>query len=327
MSITLDLARRPHKPEPIPDFGSWAKRASDDEIADYVKPALQWLARASPVMIGRVTLPDPLVPRPADPVIMGMVHVLQNFNPIDADDGAETLMQLLGCAMALAPYGSMKDMDISMLRVVAIRLALATRHQKARDYAETALLLAGEVPRRARVAWLCQGDVYARNNNLHEALIAAACGLMVDGSATPDQIWYESMLLFRIARDLRMVERAHAFLEAGRQALSQFGALDKYKCQLDTSALQVRVLQLSEQGGVNVSALPQLMADLTENARAVLLGGHEIAPVAVLLGQVVREASLAGVHAPRNTLQTLAELAKYCDVGDSAEGATAKGSC
>jgi len=108
--------------------------------------------------------------------------------------------------------------------------------------ARAALLLAGDVPQRARVAWLCQGDVYARSNNLHEALIAVACGLMADGSVTPDQIWYESMLLFRIARDLRMADRALAFLEAGRQALSEFGALEKYKCEIDTSVLQLRLL-------------------------------------------------------------------------------------
>jgi hypothetical protein len=313
LSITLDLARKPHKAESVPQFVSWAKPASEEEIMAYLRPAMGWMAQSSPVMIGRITLPDALVPRPADPVIMGLVHFLQGFNPIETESGVETLIQLLGCAMALAPHGSIKDMDINMLRLVAVRMALAGRHQKARDFAETALLLAGDEPRRARAAWHCQGDVYARSNNLHEALIAAACGMMVGGSATPDQIWYESMLLFRIARDLRMADRALAFLEAGRQALEEFGALEKYKCQLDTSALQLRVLQLSENGPVDTAALPALMADLAENARVVLSGDNEIAPVAVLLGQVVREAGLAGLDVPRQALDLLAELAERCD--------------
>jgi len=54
------------------------------------------------------------------------------------------------------------------------------------------------------------------------------------------------------------------------------------------------MLRLSEHDPIDAEALCVLIADLTENARAVLSGDHEIAPVAVLLGQVVREATLAG---------------------------------
>jgi hypothetical protein len=249
LSITLEFARRQQDPEPIQDFRGWSAPASDDAILQYLRPVMAWMAQSSPVMIGRVTLPERFVPRESDSLIMGLVHALQDFNQIDTDTGTETFTQLLGCAMALAPHGSIKDMDISMLRVAAVRMALAGRHQKARDLAETALLLAGDVPRRARVAWHCHADVYARTNNLHEALIATACGFMANGSTTPDQIFYESMLLFRIARDLRMTDYAVAFLDAGRHALSQFGALEKYKCQLDTSALQLRMLELLKHEG------------------------------------------------------------------------------
>jgi hypothetical protein len=57
-----------------------------------------------------------------------------------------------GLRYGLGPHGSIKDMDISMRRPVAVRMALVGRHQKARDFAETAQLLASDEPRRARVA-------------------------------------------------------------------------------------------------------------------------------------------------------------------------------
>jgi hypothetical protein len=313
LSITLELVRQPQEAEPLQDFRSWAQPASREAVFAYLRPVMAWMAQASPVMIGRVMLPERFVPSESDALIMRLVHELQDFTPIDTETGSETFTQLLGCAMALAPHGSIKDMDLSMLRVAAVRMALAGGHQKARDFAETALLLSGNVPWRARVAWHCHGDVYARTNNLHEALIASACGLLASRRATPDHIFYESMLLFRIARDLKMTDHAVAFLDAGRQALTQFGALDKYKCQLDRSTLQLRVLGLSKREvDVNLEALPNLIADLVANAGDVLSGNMEAAPVAIMLGQVIREASLAGLDVPQKALDAMTELAKRC---------------
>lgn len=312
MSIALDFAKQPQKPEPLADFSSWPKPASADDILGAIGPTLHWMAYASPVMIGRARLPDALVPPNVDSLVMGLLRYLE-FQPIVTESGARLFEQILVCSVALASHATFKDIDLSLLRLGAVRFALANRHQKARNYAETALLLAGDVPRRARIAWLCHGDVYARNNNLHEALVAACCGFMADGTATPDQIWYESMLLFRIARDLGMANDAVAFLDAGRQALSQFGALSKYEVQLDTSALQLRMLQSSKGDDIDVGALPALMTDLIENAQKVLSGNHQVGPVAIVLGQAVREARLAGLEVSPEAHDVLTELARRCD--------------
>jgi hypothetical protein len=312
MSIALEMAKQPQKPEPLPDFASWPKAASDDAIFEFLAPTMRWMAQASPVMIGRIELPKDLVPSKPDSLVMGLIRVLERHSI--APERVELFKQILVCAVALAPHASAKDLDLSMIRLAAVRMALSNRHQQARNYAETALLLAGDVPRRARMAWLCHGDVYARNNNLHEALIAACCGFMADGTATSDQIWYESMLLFRIARDLGMTDNALAFLDAGRQALSEFGALGKYGVQIDTSALQLRMLHLLKGDDVDTAALPALMADLVGNARTVLSGDHQVSPVAVMLGQIVREARLLGLDVAPETLDILAELAKRTDV-------------
>jgi hypothetical protein len=316
MSIALDLAKRPQKPEPLADLSAWPKPASPDAILDAIGPTLQWMSKASPVMIGRAVLPDALIPANVDSIVTGLLRFLE-FQPIDTEQGSGLFEQILVCAVALVPRASMKDMDLSMIRLAAVRFALANRHQMARNYAETALVLAGDVPRRTRIAWLCHGDVYARNNNLHEALVAACCGFMADGSATPDQIWYESMLLFRIARDLGMTDHALGFLDAGSQALSQFGALGKFKVQLDTSALQLRMLNLMKGDDVDAAALPDLMADLVENARNVLDGGHQVGPVAATLGQIVREARMAGLDVSTETLAVLAELSKSSDASQT----------
>lgn len=312
MSIALELAQRPQKPDQLPDFASWPKSATYDAVFEFLAPTLRWMAEASPVMIGRIELPKALVPSKPDSLVMGLLRVLEHHSI--APERVELFKQILVCAVALAPHANIKDIDLSMIRMAALRMALSNRHQQARNYAETALLLAGNMPRRARIAWLCHGDVYARNNNLHEALIAACCGFMAAGTATPDQIWYESMLLFRIARDLGMTDNALAFLDAGRQALSEFGALGRYGVQIDTSALQLRMLHLLKGDDIDNAGLPALMADLVENARTVLSGDHQVGPVAVMLGQIVREARLSGLDVAPETLDILSELAKRSDV-------------
>jgi hypothetical protein len=164
LSITLDLVRKPQTMEPLPDLGRWAKPASEDVVAAYMGPASRWIALSSPVMIGRVTLPQTLVPKSPDPIIMALIHVLQSFNLIDTDARAETLICMRGCAMVLAPHGSIKNMDLSMLRLVADRMALANRHQKARDRAEIGLLLAGEIGNSRLVpAAACRSNRYLRD--------------------------------------------------------------------------------------------------------------------------------------------------------------------
>src|SRR5262249_6873661 len=111
-----------------------------------------------------------------------------------------------------------------------------------------------------------------------------------------------------------MTDNAVAFLEAARKALSDFGALGKYGVQIDTSALQLRMLHLHGADDVDGDALPGLLADVVENARAVLSGDHQVGPVAVMLGQIVREARLSGLDVAPDVLDVLAELARRADV-------------
>jgi hypothetical protein len=145
MSIALDFAKQPQKPEPLADFASWPKPASADTILASIGPTLRWMAEASPVMIGRAKLPDALIPPNVDSLIMGLLRYLE-FQPIVTESGARLFDQILVCSVALASHASLKDMDLSMLRLAAVRFALANQHQKARNYTETALLLAGDVP-------------------------------------------------------------------------------------------------------------------------------------------------------------------------------------
>src|SRR5207244_2625265 len=104
-----------------------------------------------------------------------------------------TVRNILAVGMAVARHGSIPDADLSLVRVLAVRLALASRFQAARDYAEHALQVAGGSRARSRLAWLCYGDVYQRIGNTIEGLIGALCCLAADDSATPEQVFYESV--------------------------------------------------------------------------------------------------------------------------------------
>jgi hypothetical protein len=298
-TVTLEFTRPPIRLRDIPRLGQWARAPHPEALLAFMQGALPWLAQSSPIMIGRTTIPSNLLTLPADQLIAGTQRLLEHYEPID-----ETLEKFLAVGTSIVPHGTNPDDDLTMLRIVAVRFALASRFQKARDFAEHGLLLAGDSPRRARLAWLCFADVYERTGNSAEALVAIACGLSADPEATPDQLFYESLVLFRLMRGLRMFDRALSFLQSAQAALRRFGALQAHQHRLDTLILQTRLLALGDDPHDGANELPALIAEIAENARAVIKANDDPAPVGSVLGQALRQAETIGVAPPEGVADT-----------------------
>jgi hypothetical protein len=136
LSITLEHARRAQDAEPLPDFAEWPKPASEEAILGFLEPTLCWMAQVGPVLMGSVKLTRALVPPNPDSVLTGLLRLLEH-QPFETRKSAAASDALLGCAMALAPHGTFpKDVDISMLRLAAVRMAPANRYyRQARNHA------------------------------------------------------------------------------------------------------------------------------------------------------------------------------------------------
>ena len=318
-TVALNLAREPSVPRTAPQLGDRPVRSSPEDVLAFMKVALPWLSDNGPIYLGRTTLPVNLLTGPADGLIEGAELLLAHYEPVDSAAEAEIFDKLVAAALSIVLHGTDTDADLTIMRIAAVRLALASRFQKARDYAEHALQLAGDDPHRARLAWLCFGDVYERTGEIIQGLIAIACGLSADRSATPEQVWYESLLLFRLMRDLQMIPFALAFLEAGRNALQDLGALDEYEQRIETLVLQARFLVMHlENGAGGQATVEDLFAPIVANARAVLERHDEPEPVAALLSEAIRQSTMQGVAVPPEAREVLKQLVERCSRSQSA---------
>jgi hypothetical protein len=184
------------------------------------------------------------------------------------------------------------------LSLAATKLAVAGRVQRARDLAEQALTVAGADPARARLAWFAFADIYARLNNLNEALIGIACALAADSAATWDQIWYENLLIFRLFRDLGLIERAKPLLETACDALRHLGVEDRYAYRLETVELQIGFLEYDRADTPDAAQLLALIEGTVRNLECVLDRQDEPLPATMPLASLLGHAEKHQVTAP-----------------------------
>lgn len=306
----VKLASAPLVLREIGTLDTWTTAPPADDLAAFLRVALPWLQSVSPVYIGRVDIPKELLTLDADKLVAGVRNLLEYYEALDTPDDEAAVKNILAVGMAVARHGSMPDADLSLVRVLAVRLALASRFQVARDYAEHALQVAGESRARCRLAWLCYGDVYQRTGNTIEGMVGALCCLSADDSATPDQVFYESILLYRLMRDVRMVDAGLSFLNAARKALENFGAQDRYVHRINTLELQARFMQARQDPAKTRDLLENLLPDLVRNAHAVLEKGDEPAPAATNLGEALRAAEAAGLEPSAEAIEAFENLLK-----------------
>jgi len=302
------LASRPLSLRDVRPLETWTTAPPPDDTLAFLRVALPWLRSASPVFVGRLDIPKDLLTLPADKLVRGIGQLLEHYEPLDTASDVATVRNILAVGVAVARHGSIPDADLTLVRILAVRLALASQFQAARDYAEHALQLAGDSAARARSAWLCYGDVYQRTGNTIDGLVGALCCLSADDKATPEQIFYESVLLYRLMRDLRMIEVGLSFLEAARKALEQFSALEKYIHRIQTLELQAKFLQARQDPGHLIGQLVSLLPDLVRNAHAVLTNHDEPAPAAANMAEVLRLLEAAGVKLPADALEAFDRL-------------------
>ncbi|MAY26044.1 MAG: hypothetical protein CMK02_07090 [Polycyclovorans sp.] len=314
-TLVLRFAREPSIPRPAPKLGNRSATSSPEDVLAFMRVALPWLSDNGPIYLGRTTLPESLLTGPPDGLIEGAKLLLAHYDPVVSATDAETFGMLIAAAISIVPHGTDKNADLTIIRIAAVRFALASHFQKARDYAEHALQLAGADPCRVRLAWLCFSDVYQRTGEIIQGFVAIACGLSADRLATSEQVWYESVLLFRITRDLRMIPFAISFLEAGRAALQNLGVLDKYEQRIETLILQARFL---ENGAGGQAAVEDLFAPIVANAQAVLERHDEPEPVAALLSEAIRQSTIQGGTVPSEARDVLKQLVERCSQSQSA---------
>lgn len=272
----------------------------------FLNEATDWLRHQSPVVIGRVALPDELVTEPADDIVSAVTEYL-SFAPVASEDDATSLQFWLALGAAVTPHSSDPDFDLRLMRLVAGKLASSGYPQLARDLAEQALLNSTATRRRCRLGWFVAADAYHRCHNHLEAFIALACALAADTVGDEEQIWQEIYATARLLRDCGLHAHARSAIARGHQLLGRMGLSNTHGHRLDTLELQIRQTSLGAPGSGD-SELEALLADAVRNGAAVLEHGDMTEPAATLLGQLLRSAKGRRLEIPSGAGVLFAKL-------------------
>lgn len=311
-STMLKLASRPVRL----DKSKFLGKARPDWLLEretFINKAFEWMESEGAIMIGRSRLPVSLLTEPADDVVAAIVDFLEK-GPLESDDDVSVHMSWLALASSVVPHCSDPDYDLRLLRLVASKLASSGRTQLARDLVEQALLNSRVSPRRRRLGWFAMADVYLRCHNHLEAFLAMACTLAADEAGDEDEVLHEITAMARLLRDTGLFPHARSLIQKGRHLLQRMGLLETYSHRLDTLDLQIRQMTL-QIGGLERSELEILVSDVIKNGAEALKNHDDTGPVAVMLGQLLRDANDIGASIPAEANILYAELMNQAKQG------------
>jgi len=282
----------------------------------------QWVQDDGPLLVGRSTFPLADLPAGADQICEGILHEM-NFRArrVGTDD-LEGLRLTLTFGSAVSAHASVPNLDLPMIRVASIGLVLGGLDQPARDTIETALEISA-TPQRRRLAWLGMADVYSRTHqNLIAALYAAAGLGQNDDDIDEQQYWHETLLTYRVQRELGAFDDAEESLAIAERLLSDMGRAEDYVHQIETNRIALDMKKA--RSGISVPEFSKLLERMVVNAEAVIDNADEAGPATVLLLQMIRQGREMGARIPADA-NAVAERLKEQVGGALAELAEAVG--
>ncbi|WP_348635254.1 CHAT domain-containing protein [Rhizobium sp. PvP099] len=300
--LSLDFMRRPLTPIAI----DRPKGLSADQLStrlDLIGNAWKWLDSQSPVMLGKVVLPEHLLTVPADdlaPAIITMMKYL--IGRVQDDDDLKQLRLWMMLGVSINPHTTAKDYDLDVLRLGAAAFAMTGQVQFARDIAEQILNLSDNSPRRRRTGWFSVADIYQRLGNKMESLIAFACAAAGDTEVEGDKIWDETNGLVRLLRDTGLFDAAREIHESAWNILGRLGLAEAnaYRHRFMLLTIDLGQARLKDDF---TSDLPAFLHRATECAEEELQSARNVEPQAILLAQLILWAQLAEVEVPVRTIE------------------------
>jgi hypothetical protein len=299
--LSLNLAALPV--DVLPESAPVHRPRLDVEcVRSFMRGTLKYFAERSPIIIGKGVFPEELLTADADSLLEEVTELLDvaSGNLLSEPD-RQVALQILHIAVLLARKSEKPFLELTLVRLVAGKLAAVGHGQRARDLAEGVLqeVEASASSARKRQAWFTFADIYHRTNNRHEALLALACALSQRGARVlQEQVWHETFLLARLLRDLDLTDLSLQVVAWGRLILKRMGLDARYGHRLDFVERTIALRELLREPAAAPSAPDawmSLLAGITGDCRAALEKLDESAPAAMLLGQAILHCRVRGI--------------------------------
>lgn len=274
----------------------------DETLENNLKDALAWLESQHVVEYGVTILPSDMVEHP-DNLIRLIARLINYSAPKKEDIDLQFMENLVLVVCALTPHAQHEtNTDLKMLRLLGGQFAAASQFQRARNFAEQALLLGLANAERKRLAWLAYADIYQRCNNPLQALYALACAFATNAPTEPADMWQEVFAATRILRDLGLLDQARDLLPSLRTLLARTGA----DPESDPRMLSIEEsINLSVATNRNPITISKMMSRLTKGCENAYDDRNALMPLIVLLSQTVQQAVYCNIDIPNETRHAL----------------------
>ncbi|HEY0974620.1 MAG TPA: CHAT domain-containing protein [Solimonas sp.] len=252
-------------------------------------PIFHWAEQQGGLLIGRTKIPLELLPPDAAQMAPGIGKLLPRLvaDCSSDDDFENSVMPWLFIASTFA--GERSDhLDIELMRQTAGQLATIGRVQAARDLVEQAFGQRNRTDTGRRATWLCVADVYHRLKNPLDSLFALVVALSGTTRISLDQACYETDLLLRHCRDLRLFPQARRVLEGAERLLHHLGAFEANANRHEYLRLSIDMAEILARESGQRTGLVTLLPRILKNAQNVLGANDDPAPITMMLGQVMQ---------------------------------------
>jgi hypothetical protein len=305
ISLTLDvLAQGVQQASPPPP----AEPASEEEFQAFFARAYAWMSQQPAIEPGVMRLPAEIVGDNARGQLAVMTKLLQHaVRHHEGQDDLDFLEKVAAALCLTHPYAPEYSADLDGLRLVAVKLWLHGKPQRARDYAEQMLSLGHDSPQRQRLAWSNFADVYQRARSPVDALIGLTCAALTNAAIEPADIFQEAYTLLRVSRDLHFFELARSALQACRRLYDVVGAGGRGQERLAGIEL---TLDVAQHHALNMEQLLGLLERTRLHCEQVMRGTDELHPPAAQFLQIAGTIERAGVQLTPQAVALREELGR-----------------
>ncbi|MFW2162087.1 hypothetical protein ACG93T_12005 [Acinetobacter beijerinckii] len=263
----------------------------------FLKNISDWLIQEAPLILGEIKLPTSLITEPPDIMVQTIAEILSNMaKGLDQVADVETIRNLLNIGVSIAPFSSNPNMDLSMIRTVASGLSLIGKVQYARDMVEQTLRITDGNIIRSKMAWFSMADVYNRTHDDIRSLVSCACAILAhtQDALDPKEVYSNIQILARVFRNLGFLSEAKKLNEKGKKILERIGLFSENEHQYEYFNFSVDVLELERQP--NEEFFLKLIENVSSNAIKVQSNRDHLAPIILMLAQLIREGEELGYN-------------------------------
>lgn len=276
-----------------------AEAHTEADLSDFLKRAFEWMAEQSPMILHLAKMPRELLRSDPDVLFEDLKQLLHYDQDLRDEIAADAYEKLVFITVLVAQHTTHKNEDIDAVRYASARFIMANRLQKARDFAEQTLVLAGTDDERRRLSWLAFADIYQRCHNAIESLVAIACMFSIEGIEMGiDDLWQEASLLFRVLRNLKLSEQAASVLTILRKTLPMTPKPAQFERRLVTMELGVKIARLQSASRPYAAELETITREVESHCTEMIEQGEELSPSLSLLAHCIHLARFEGYPLP-----------------------------